>query len=140
MAFEFLPRPGKFFDLTDEFQTSNLTNALVNAFTFGACAKGSDGVDQLEFVKCENGMYMEQFRTKCRVIQTNIIKCYTNPLRLHRYDFRTVNTINVLFPTLHTTPFLYDKILLGVLHLLRVPVLQRPIPHMIRTRHNCRQE
>ena len=46
------------------------------------------------------------------------IKCYINASRLNRYIFRTVNAINILFSTLHTTPFLYGKILFGVLHLL----------------------
>ena len=46
------------------------------------------------------------------------IKCYINASRLNRYIFRTVNAINILFSTLHTTPFLYGKICFGVLHLL----------------------
>ena len=46
------------------------------------------------------------------------IKCYINASRLNRYIFRTVNAINILFSTLHTTPFLYGKILFGILHLL----------------------
>ena len=37
---------------------------------------------------------------------------------MNRYIFRTVNAINILFSTLHTTPFLYGKISFGVLHLL----------------------
>ena len=58
----------------------------------------------------------------------NIIKCYKNPLSLHRYNFRTVNAINLLFSTLHTTPFLYGKIRLGVLHLLRASIATSDIP------------
>ena len=46
------------------------------------------------------------------------IKCYINASRLNRYIFRTVNAINILFSTLHTTPFLYGIILFGILHLL----------------------
>ena len=46
------------------------------------------------------------------------IKCYINASRLNRYIFRTVNVINILFSTHHTTPFLYGKILFGILHLL----------------------
>ena len=52
-----------------------------------------------------------------------IIKKYnTNALRLICYNFRTVNAINFLFSTLHTAPFLYDKIQFGVLHLLHVSI------------------
>ena len=71
-------------------------------------------------------LHIEQFTTKCR--DPNIINCYQNPLR---YNFRTVNAINVLFSTLHTTPFRYGKILLGVSCTCSVPVLQRPIPHRV---------
>ena len=51
-----------------------------------------------------------------------------DPLRLHRNNFRTVNAINFLFSTLHTTPFLYGKILLEVLHLLRVSIATSRYP------------
>ena len=62
-------------------------------------------------------IYMEQ---KCR--DPNIIKI------LCRYNFRTGNAINVLFSTLHTTPFLYGKILVGVLHLLRAFIAMSNTP------------
>ena len=52
-----------------------------------------------------------------------IIKKYNkNALHLICYNFRTVNAINFLFTTLHTAPFLYGKIYIGVLHLLRVSI------------------
>ena len=70
--------------------------------------------------------YMEQFTTKCR--DPNIIKCYKNPLRLHRYNFQMVNAINFLFSTLHTTPFLCSKLLLGVLHMLRARIATSDTP------------
>ena len=50
------------------------------------------------------------------------IKCYKNASRLNRYIFRTVNAINFLFSALYTTPFPYDKIHFGVLHLLRASI------------------
>ena len=56
------------------------------------------------------------------------IKCYKNASLLNRYIFRTVNAINFLFSTLHTTPFLYGKILLGVLHLLRASIATSDTP------------
>ena len=47
-----------------------------------------------------------------------IYKSYKNHSRLNRYNFRTVHAINILFSTLHTTPFLYGRTCFGVLHLL----------------------
>ena len=41
-----------------------------------------------------------------------------NALRLKCYNFRRVNGIVFLFSALHITPFLYGKILFGILHLL----------------------
>ena len=41
-----------------------------------------------------------------------------NALRLKCYNFRRVNAIVFLFSVLHITPFLYGKILFGILHLL----------------------
>ena len=41
-----------------------------------------------------------------------------NALRLKCYNFRRVNAIVFLFSALHITPFLYGKILFGILHLL----------------------
>ena len=41
-----------------------------------------------------------------------------NVLRLKCYNFRRVNAIVFLFSALHITPFLYGKILFGILHLL----------------------
>ena len=46
------------------------------------------------------------------------IKCYINASRLNRYIFRTVNAINILLSTLYTTPFLYGRVLFGILQLL----------------------
>ena len=39
-----------------------------------------------------------------------------NESRFNRYNVRTVNTINFLFSTLYTIPFLYGKQYFGVLH------------------------
>ena len=50
------------------------------------------------------------------------IQCYNNASLLNRYIFRTVNAINFLFSTLHTTPFPYGKIYFGVLQLLRASI------------------
>ena len=41
-----------------------------------------------------------------------------NALLLKCYNFRRVNAIVFLFSALHITPFLYGKILFGILHLL----------------------
>ena len=41
-----------------------------------------------------------------------------NALRLKCYNFRMVNAIVFLFSALNITPFLYGKILFGILHLL----------------------
>ena len=41
-----------------------------------------------------------------------------NALRLKCYNFRRVNAIVFLFSAFHITPFLYGKILFGILHLL----------------------
>ena len=41
---------------------------------------------------------------------------YKNPLHLNHYNSQTINAIDFLFSTLHTTPFLYGKIHFGVLH------------------------
>ena len=53
---------------------------------------------------------------------SHIYICYKNASRLNRYIFRTVNAINFLFSALYTTPFPYDKIHFGVLHLLRASI------------------
>ena len=45
-----------------------------------------------------------------------IIKCYKIASRLDRYNFPTVNAINVLFSTLHTTPCHYGETVGGALH------------------------
>ena len=42
--------------------------------------------------------------------------CYKNALRLNRYNFRTLNAIDLLFSVLHNTPFLCVEIHFGVLH------------------------
>ena len=49
-------------------------------------------------------------------------KCYKISLRLNHYSVRTVKAIDFLFSTLHTIPFLYGKILLGVLHMLHTSI------------------
>ena len=36
------------------------------------------------------------------------LKCYKNASRLNRYNFPTDNANDLLFSTLHTTPFLYE--------------------------------
>ena len=72
---------------------------------------------------CKWKMMQTYFRNSSRrdpnIIKINVIKSFGF---LSRYIFRTVNAINVLFSTLHTTPFLYDKIILGILHLLRASI------------------
>ena len=55
-------------------------------------------------------------------------KSYKNHSRLNRYNFGTVHAIDFLFSTLHTTPFLYDKIPFGVLHLLRARIATSDTP------------
>ena len=45
-----------------------------------------------------------------------IIKCYKNASRVNRYNFPTVNAIDFLFSTLHTTPFHYGETYFGALH------------------------
>ena len=57
-----------------------------------------------------------------------IYKSYKNHSRLNRYTFRTVHAIDFLFSPLHTTPFLYGKILFGVLHLLRARIATSDTP------------
>ena len=58
--------------------------------------------------------YMGQFPRK--LPHGYIIKCYKNASRVNRYNFPTVNAINFLFSTLHTTPFHYGKTYFGALH------------------------
>ena len=41
------------------------------------------------------------------------LKCYKNASRLNRYNFPTDNAIDVLFSTLHTTPFHYKVLKIG---------------------------
>ena len=57
-----------------------------------------------------------------------LIKSYKIALHLNRNNFRTIKAINVLFSTLHTTPFLYGKIHFGVLHLLRARITTSDTP------------
>ena len=54
--------------------------------------------------------------------------CYKNALRLNRYNFRTVNAIDFLFSTLHSTPFLYVDLYFRVLHKLRAYVMRPDYP------------
>ena len=58
--------------------------------------------------------YMGQFPRK--LPHGYIIKCYKNASRVNRYNFPTVNAIDFLFSTLHTTPFHYGKTYFGALH------------------------
>ena len=58
--------------------------------------------------------YMGQFPQK--LPHGYIIKCYKNASRVNRYNFPTVNAIDFLFATLHTTPFHYGKTYFGALH------------------------
>ena len=44
------------------------------------------------------------------------IKRNKNSLRLNHYNFRTITAIDFLFSPLHTTPFLYHIIYIGVLY------------------------
>ena len=54
--------------------------------------------------------------------------CYKNALRLNRYNFRTVNAIDVLFSTLHSTPFPYVDLYFCVLHKLHAYVMRPDYP------------
>ena len=54
--------------------------------------------------------------------------CYKNAIRLNRYTFRTVNAIDVLFSTLHSTPFLYVDLHFHVLHKFRADVMRPDYP------------
>ena len=54
--------------------------------------------------------------------------CYKNALRLNRYNFRTVNAIDFLFSTLHSTPFLYVDLYFRVLHKLRADAMRPDYP------------
>ena len=54
--------------------------------------------------------------------------CYKDGLRLIRYNFRTVNAIDFLFSTLHSTPFLYVYLYFRVLHKLRADVTRPDYP------------
>ena len=59
----------------------------------------------------------------------HIIKfCYKNALRLNRYNFRTVKAIDVLFSTLHSTPFPYVDLYFRVLHKLHAYVMRPDYP------------
>ena len=42
------------------------------------------------------------------------LKYYTNASRLNRYNFPTDNAIDFLFSTLHTTPFHYVVLKIGI--------------------------
>ena len=56
----------------------------------------------------------ESFRDLACIIE----KHNKSALRLKCYNFRRVHAIVFLFSALHITPFLYGKILFGILHLL----------------------
>ena len=62
------------------------------------------------------------------IIRIYVKKCYKNPLRLDHYNFPTANAIDFLVKILHTTPFLYGKVHLGVLHLLHGSIATSDIP------------
>ena len=70
--------------------------------------------------------YKGQFPRKLRF--AIYIKRYKIYLCLNHYNFRTVKGINFLFSTLNTTSFLYGKIHLGVLHLLRASIASFDTP------------
>ena len=61
--------------------------------------------------------------------------CYKNALRLNRYNFRTVNAIDFLFSTLHSTPFLYVDLYFRVLHKLRADVMRPDYPWGLKLPH-----
>ena len=54
--------------------------------------------------------------------------CYKNALRLNRYNFRTVNSIDFLFSTLHSASLLYVYLYFRVLHKLRADVMRPDYP------------
>ena len=51
------------------------------------------------------------------------LKCYKNASRLNRYNFPTDNAIDFLFSTLHTTPFYYEVLKIGVDSVIRWEVI-----------------
>ena len=61
--------------------------------------------------------------------------CYKNALHLNRYNFRTINAIDFLFSTLHSTPFLYVDLYFRVLHKLRANVMRPDYPWGLKLPH-----
>ena len=51
------------------------------------------------------------------------LKCYKNASRLNRYNFPTDNAIVFLFSALHTTPFQYEVLKIGVDSVIRWEVI-----------------
>ena len=66
-----------------------------------------------EYTASIHGKVSEKRDLACMIKKHN-----KNALRLKCYNFRRVNAIVFLFSALHITPFLYGKILFGILHLL----------------------
>ena len=72
---------------------------------------------------CVNVCVLDLFYICGKVSEKRDLACIIkkhnkNALRLKCYNFRRVNAIVFLFSALHITPFLYGKILFGILHLL----------------------
>ena len=76
--------------------------------------------------KMKSGYIWDRFREKGPSAYYKI--CYKNALRLNRYNFRTVNAIDFLFSTLHSTPFLYVDLYFRVLHKLLADVMRPDYP------------
>ena len=51
------------------------------------------------------------------------LQCYKNASRLNRYNFPTDNAIVFLFSALHTTPFHYEVLKIGVDSIIRWEVI-----------------
>ena len=62
--------------------------------------------------------------------------CYKNALCLNRCNFRTVHGIDLLFSTLHTTPFQYVTLYFGVLRKLCADVTRPDGPWGSKTPHH----
>ena len=59
----------------------------------------------------------------------HIIKKHNkNALRLNCCNFRTVNAINFLSSTLHTTPFLNGRVYFGILKMLHASIAMSDTP------------
>ena len=56
------------------------------------------------------------------------MECYNNASRVNRYNFSTVNAIDLLFSTLYNTPFYNGKTYCGALHQFLADVTRSDTP------------